>query len=430
VRDPFQDFSGRNDSVMAETGLRLVGVSAQMREIEDEIKRAARSDAKILVTGESGVGKEVVARLLHRHSARNGRPFVAMNCAGVPDSLLESELFGHVRGSFTGAYRDKPGLLEQAHGGTMFMDEVGEMSLRMQALLLRFLEDGDIQRVGSERRTGTANVRIVAATNRVLLDQIAAGAFREDLYYRLNVIHLVIPPLRARRDDVEPLLQYFLEEFGEKYGVPVPALAPEVVAQLIAYDWPGNVRELKNVVERLIVRGRGGVVQLVDLPGTMPGTTLSRALTAAQAGAAPTGTGGFPGGTATGIGAGESGSGLRANVSVGSPGVLPGTHVSSAAQLFERMISQRESFWSAVYLPFMARDLTRDDVRALVTSGLQHTRGNYKMLLALFNMEPTDYKRFLNFLRKHQCHMPFQHFRVTDAIRPPVDGSKDRAVAS
>ena len=374
--------------------LRLVGASAQMRDIEDEVKRAARSDAKILVTGESGVGKEVVARLLHRYSARNGRPFVAMNCAGVPDSLLESELFGHVRGSFTGAYRDKPGLLEQAHGGTMFMDEVGEMSLRMQALLLRFLEDGDIQRVGSERRTGTANVRIVAATNRVLLEQIATGAFREDLYYRLNVIHLVIPPLRERRDDIEPLLRYFLEEFGEKYTVPVPALAPEVVEQLTGYDWPGNVRELKNVVERLIVRSRGDVVQLADLPGTMQRVTRGIPLVLAAA-------------------------------TLPEPVKLSeaGRSRPDTSTLFDMMIGQRASFWSAVHLPFMARDLTRDDVRALVATGLQHTRGNYRTLLRLFNMDPSDYKRFLNFLRKYECHMPFQHFRVTDAIRSTTENA-------
>ena len=190
----------------------VIVVSAAMQHIQDELRQAARADAKILITGESGVGKEVVARQIHRYCTRAGRPFVAINCAGVPDSLLESELFGHVRGSFTGAYRDKPGLLEQAHGGTIFMDEVGEMSLRMQALLLRFLEDGDIYRVGSERTNATVNVRVVAATNRVLLDRIASNDFREDLYYRLNVIHLVIPPLRDRIDDIEPLLHHFLRD--------------------------------------------------------------------------------------------------------------------------------------------------------------------------------------------------------------------------
>jgi DNA-binding NtrC family response regulator len=188
------------------------------------------------------------------------------------------------------------------------------------------------------------------------------------------------------------LLDYFLEEFGEKYGVPVPELAPEVVAHLTAHEWPGNVRELKNVVERLIVRGRGGIVRLADLPGSMPGALRPPAPPAPSVGAIP---------------------------SQGAPGGVR-TPRPSTPQLFDRMISQRESFWSAVYLPFMARDLTRDDVRALIAAGLQHTRGNYKMLLSLFNMEPADYKRFLNFLRKHQCHMPFQHFRTLGSTKDEV----------
>ena len=165
------------------------------REIEQEIECAARSDAKVLVTGESGVGKDIVARLIHQRSRRTGS-FVTINCAGVPDSLLESELFGHVRGSFTGAYRDKRGWLDQAQDGTIFMDEIGEMSLRMQALLLRFLENGEIQRVGSDRVQTGGNVRVIAATNRNLVERVAEKSFREDLYYRLNVIHVAIPPLR------------------------------------------------------------------------------------------------------------------------------------------------------------------------------------------------------------------------------------------
>jgi transcriptional regulator with PAS, ATPase and Fis domain len=386
----------RTDASPQDKSLPLIAVSVQMRQIQDELRQAARSDAKILLTGESGVGKEVISRLVHEYSPRRSRPFVAINCAGVPDTLLESELFGHVRGSFTGAYRDKPGLLEQAHGGTIFLDEIGEMSLRMQALLLRFLEDGDIHRVGSDRRTSTINVRVVTATNRVLLDQIAAGAFREDLYYRINVIHLVIPPLRDRREDIEPLLHHFLNGFSAKYFVDLPEIAPDVLDRLRAYDWPGNVRELKNVVERMIVRSRGGRVEMHDLPAAIPGQRI--AATVVPLAIPDRGTAG----------------------AVQTPPVTqPSTQV-----LFERIVSHRESFWSAVYTPFMARDLTRDDVRAIVTAGLQHTRGNYKMLLDLFNMEPADYKRFLNFLRKHHCHMPFQKFRMTDAIRP------ERSVAS
>src|SRR5215475_9812018 len=191
----------------------FIGISHAIGEIAQQISDVARSEAKVLITGESGVGKDIVARLIHHRSERQGR-FVTINCAGVPDSLLESELFGHVRGSFTGAYRDKRGLLDQADGGTIFLDEVGDMSLRMQGLLLRFVESGEIQRIGSARPHAVRNVRLVAATHRALTARIAAGQFREDLYYRLNVIHLEISPLRERSDDIGPLVQHFLETFA------------------------------------------------------------------------------------------------------------------------------------------------------------------------------------------------------------------------
>jgi transcriptional regulator with PAS, ATPase and Fis domain len=370
----------------------VIVASTAMQHIQDEVRQAARADAKILITGESGVGKEVVARQIHRYSTRSAKPFVAINCAGVPDSLLESELFGHVRGSFTGAYRDKPGLLEQAHGGTIFMDEVGEMSLRMQALLLRFLEDGDIYRVGSERRNATVNVRVVAATNRVLLDRIASNDFREDLYYRLNVIHLVIPPLRDRIEDIEPLLHHFLNAFSDKYGASPPELDPDVLPALLQHPWPGNVRELKNVAERLIVRAKKGPIRVEDLPPLIAS-----------------------GGVAS--------QPVRPTPRVASLNGVAEPPARSVGELFDRIVTRRESFWNAVYTPFMSRDLTRDDVRALVKAGLQHTRGNYKVLLELFNMDPADYKRFLNFLRKHQCHMRFQQFRTSEPIRPVVEPS-------
>src|ERR1700754_3141073 len=177
----------------------LIGTSAAIGELSQEIERIARSDAKVLITGESGVGKELVAHAIHQRSARAQRSFVAVNCAGLPETLLESELFGHVKGSFTGAYRDKAGKLELAHEGTIFLDEVGEMTLRMQGLLLRFLETGELQKVGSERTAVAANVRVIGATNADLSQRIAQGLFREDLYYRLNVINIKVPPLRARR---------------------------------------------------------------------------------------------------------------------------------------------------------------------------------------------------------------------------------------
>ncbi|HEY7292639.1 MAG TPA: sigma-54 dependent transcriptional regulator [Vicinamibacterales bacterium] len=347
----------------------LVGSSSVMREIEDEIICASRSSAKILITGESGVGKEVVARMVHQRSERSRSPLVTINCAGVPDTLLESELFGHMRGAFTDAYRDKRGWLDQAHGGTIFMDEVGEMSLRMQALLLRFLESGEIQRVGSDRINSKVDVRVIAATNRDLMSRIADKSFREDLYYRLNVIHLAIPPLRERREDIEPLFTHFCRLYSQRHRVDQPVVTSETVERLLGYRWPGNVRELKNVAERVVVRSRSGVITPADLPREISSVPVQSA----------------------------------------APEIV--TRRRTADVLLERMLVGGESFWAVVYEPFMSRDLTRDDLRAIITSGLEQTRGNYKALVHSFNLEPSDYKRFLNFLRKYQCHMPFQRFR-------------------
>ena len=190
--------------------VKLIGRSPAIQALEAEIDSASRSDAKVLITGETGVGKEVVSRLIHHRSARAAAGLVTLNCAGLPDSLLESELFGHVRGSFTGAYRDKPGLLEMAPNGTVFLDEVGEMSMRMQVVLLRFLESGEIQRVGADRSHTRVNVRLITATNRELEKEIASGAFREDLYFRLNVVRFAIPPLRERAEDIPLLVELLL----------------------------------------------------------------------------------------------------------------------------------------------------------------------------------------------------------------------------
>jgi DNA-binding NtrC family response regulator len=341
-----------------------------MREIAQEILCASRSNAKVLITGESGVGKEVVARLIHQGSQRAKSPLVTINCAGVPDTLLESELFGHMRGSFTDAYRDKRGWFDQADGGTVFMDEVGEMSLRMQALLLRFLENGEIQRVGSERVCSTVDVRVIAATNRNLLERTAEKSFREDLYYRLNVIHVAIPSLRERREDIPPLFDHFLQVYSKRHRVDQPHLLEETMARLVAYDWPGNVRELKNAAERLVIRKGSEVIAPDDLPREIAGKWSEPAAVAAM-----------------------------------QPGRL------TPDVLFERMSVGGESFWTVVHEPFIARDLTRHDLRVIVSRGLERTKGSYKALVQSFNLEPGDYKRFLSFLRKHECHMPFQRFR-------------------
>ena len=358
----------------------LVGVSPAIAALREEILHASRCDAKVLITGESGAGKEIVARLIHDGSARRRSPLVTVNCAALTDTLLETELFGHVRGSFTGAYRDRSGVFEQAHRGTVFMDEIGETTPRMQGLLLRFLETGEIQRVGTDRAQTRVDVRVIAATNRVLVDAVAQKLFREDLYYRLNVVHLYVPPLRDRHDDIPLLLRHFLQLFARQYQTPVPVLSDDATKLLLEHAWPGNVRELKNVVERLIIRAGGRQIEVADLPADVLRATVAPA----------------------------AGAGADAKASV----------KSVADQLFDQMVNERMSFWSVVYGPFMSRDLTRADVRALVKRGLESTSGNYKVLVELFNMKPDDYKRFLGFLRKYHCHMPFQQFRSAASSRP------------
>jgi two-component system nitrogen regulation response regulator NtrX len=356
----------------------MAGVSSAIRAVEEDIQHASRSDAKVLITGESGVGKEIVARLIHQRSRRAAGPLVTINCAGFPDSLLETEMFGHVKGSFTDAYRDKRGWLELANGGTIFMDEVGEMSLRMQALLLRFLESGEIQRVGSERRLSAVNVRVITATHRRLMERIAEKSFREDLYYRLNVIHVEVPPLRERVEDISVLMRFFLREFSSLHKSAEPELTTEALESLVAYPWPGNVRELKNVAERLILRDRSGRIGVESLPHEV---LASRRRT----GAAPA-------------------------------AIQPASSVGEA--LYDRIMKGRESFWSVVHEPFLSRDITRADLREVVRLGLEQTRGNYKLLTTTFNMMPEDYKRFISFLRKYQCHLPFRQFRVIRAVSP------------
>jgi DNA-binding NtrC family response regulator len=362
----------------------MVGTSAAIRGIEEEIDHAARCDAKVLITGESGVGKEIVARLIHDRSLRSRGPLVTINCAGFPDSLLESELFGHLKGSFTDAHRDKRGWLETAHGGTIFMDEVGEMSLRMQALLLRFLETGEIQRVGADRRLQPVDVRVITATHRKLLSHIADKTFREDLYYRLNVVHIEVPPLRERREDVPVLLKHFLHIFSDSHRIAVPDVDPDVACYLSGYHWPGNVRELRNVAERLMLRCRGNRITPELLPIEILRDSRQQPAPAAVAVATPI--------------------------------------AARPQMLFDRIFKDGASFWSEVYEPFMSRDLTRSDVREVVRMGLEHTRGNYKMLVGCFNMPPEDYKKFLNFLRKYQCHVPFQRFRMIPSAIPRDGG--------
>ncbi|HEX8952230.1 MAG TPA: sigma-54 dependent transcriptional regulator, partial [Polyangia bacterium] len=229
-----------------------LGTAPSMRAIDELIDRIADADVPVLITGESGVGKDVVAREIHARSARAGRVFIKINCAALPGELLESELFGHERGSFTGAQKTKPGQFELADGGTLFLDEIGEMPVTMQAKLLQALQDGEFYRVGGQKKI-KVDTRVLVATNVDLGKAMARGTFREDLYYRLNVVVVAIPPLRERRDDIPRLIEHFADKYGKRYQRPMEEIPPEVRQHLLAYDYPGNIRELENLVRRLIV---------------------------------------------------------------------------------------------------------------------------------------------------------------------------------
>lgn len=354
----------------------IVAGSRQMSDLLEVAQRTAESDAKVLITGESGVGKDVIARYIHTNSPRRGREYVAVNCAGVVESLLESELFGHVKGSFTGAYRDKIGKLQLANGGTLFLDEVGEMSLRMQALLLRFLENGELQAVGSETSRTTVNVRVIAATNRNLTDMVAAAQFREDLLYRLRVVHIHVPPLRERREEIRPLVAHFLSRSGRQL-----TLTAEAWQALEWYRWPGNVRELQNVVEQMAwltksdaPAGLAQVPQVVRTAGQSIRPSRER----------------------------------RRQV---------------ADELYTAIVKGGYSFWEHIHPLLLNRDITRHDMRELVRRGLSESRGSYRGLLHLFGMVPGDYKRFMNFLSTHDCRADYREFRdptheVTRRPRP------------
>jgi Nif-specific regulatory protein len=243
----------------------MVGESNPMKEVYRFLSRVAPSDATVLVGGESGTGKELVARAIHRNSPRANRPFVAINCAAIPEGLLESELFGYERGAFTGAVGQKKGRLEMAEGGVAFLDEIGELAPSLQVKLLRVLQEREFERLGGSRPI-SVDIRLIAATNKDLAHAVKAGTFREDLYYRLNVVSMVVPPLRHRPEDIPILAEYFVSKFAVKCKVKAKKISPEAVSGLMHYDWPGNVRELENAIERALVLGVSDVIRPEDLP--------------------------------------------------------------------------------------------------------------------------------------------------------------------
>jgi two-component system, NtrC family, nitrogen regulation response regulator NtrX len=267
-----------------ESRYEMVGRSFAVRALLDRIEKVAPTDARVLITGENGTGKELVARAIHRLSARADAQFVEVNCAAIPSELIESELFGHMKGSFTGAHADRAGKFEQATGGTLFLDEIGDMSLAAQAKALRALQEGIITRVGGEKPI-RVDVRVIAATNKALDDEIASGRFREDLYHRLNVVPIHVPPLRERREDVPMLVHHFARKAVEEQRLPAREFSAGALELLARLDWSGNVRELRNTVERLLILGRGGDITESDVERLVGGARSGDALSSEMLGA-------------------------------------------------------------------------------------------------------------------------------------------------
>ena len=350
------------DNGLPRRAVSVVGESEAIRAVRDVARRVAMGGAKVLITGESGVGKDVLARYIHSNSPREARPFVTVNCAAITETLLESELFGHVKGSFTGAFRDKIGRFQLAHRGTVFLDELAETSLRMQALLLRFLESGEIYPVGTDALSATVDVRVIAATNRKLDTLVAQGQFREDLFYRVKVVHLHVPPLRERPEDLPALVDHIIQRLGR------PIRFTEAAIKLLqAYRWPGNVRELYNVVEQVSWVASTDLIDVGELQESVE------------------------------FAAAQPANRERSR------------HV--ADELYDALKEGHLTFWGDVHTRFLQRDLTRDDLRELVRRGLTHAGGNYRAMLPLFGVSARDYKRFLNFLAAHDCALDFRAFR-------------------
>ena len=356
----------------SESAVRIVGESAAICRARDVARKLAAGQAKVLITGESGVGKDLIARYIHANSSRTLRPFVAVNCAALSDTLLESELFGHLKGSFTGAYRDKVGRIQLAHLGTIFLDEIGEMTTRMQALLLRFLENGEVQPVGSDRVAAKVDVRVLAATNRDLHELVKSGAFREDLLYRIKVVQVHVPPLRERIEDIPALVDHMIQRVGR----PV-RFSDDALRLLRTYHWPGNVRELYSVVEQVSCLADDDLIGPEQLPQELrPSATLE-------------------------------------------PPRSDRHHVLE--DLFNALVSGQQTFWRDVYQPFLDRDLTREDLRHLVRRALMLADGSYRGALKVFGLDERDYKRLLNFLKAHNCVVDFRQYRPryqdADALR-------------
>ena len=357
----------------------LVGTGPELSELRAKIARVAGSDANVLVIGPTGAGKELVARLIHRLSPRKNRELRTINCAALTESILEAELFGFARGSFTGAYREKQGKLEVADSGTIFLDEIGDMALTTQARVLRFMESGEIQSIG-ESSVRHIDVRVIAASNADLPKMLQQNSFRQDLYYRIRVLQIEVPPLKGHAGDIPELIRHFWE-LASSNGHRPPDISNQALVALMQHPWPGNVRELRNLVANLVLDNQGQPLSLEDVRRHL-------SLSAASLGTSPP--------------------------AVAKPGEL-----GLEDDLYDQMVCRGQSFWTVVYPPFMARELNQSQVRYIIARALIQSVGNYQSVTRLLNVGEGEnqYKRFLNFLRKHGLNLPFMQYRTS---RPAI----------
>jgi len=334
----------------------IVGNSRPIQELCLHISRISNNAATVLIQGETGTGKELVARAIHKLSSRSEAPFIAIDCGAIAEGLLESELFGSKRGSFTGAIADRPGVFEAAHTGTLFLDEVSNMNMAMQSRLLRVLQEREIRRVG-ETRSRHVDVRLIAASNSNLKQLVAEGRFRQDLLFRLNVISVSLPPLRSRREDIPALATHFLRQLNTRHKAS-KAFGPNALESLFTHSFPGNIRELQNSIERGYFTVSGQTIPSIPI---------------------------------------ETASGDEA--------------INEAKKCLADLAEGRRDFWTEVRDRYRRRDISREKVVALIDLGLRKTRGSYKNLATLLHIEQDEYRRLMDFLRRNHCLLDFRPYR-------------------
>jgi Nif-specific regulatory protein len=334
-----------------EEEFKLVGKSSYIKKIFDFISKATKTNLNVLILGETGVGKELVAKMIHFYSERKNEPFIKINCANLNENLLESELFGYKKGAYTGAVIDKPGLIEEAKGGTIFLDEIGDIPYYLQAKLLSVIEDKELRRLG-ENKTRKIEARFTFATNKDLYESVLEGNFRQDLYYRISILILFISSLRKRKEDIPVLVRNITEEENKK-NEKTKRITQEALNRLSAYDYPGNIRELENIIKRAYYLSDDGVIKAEHIE--------------------------------------FENSKIKEKMNI-------------TEELYRKIINEKKSFWEVVHYPFLKRELNRREVKEIIGMGLSQTRGSYKKLLSLFNIEQGEknYKRFMGIISTHK----------------------------